>query len=102
MSSQAYGHGIATIAGTSVLDVWYPAPALGPLQGSPDQSLQSLVGKDEMRGVTRELVSLEIDLTAPPRAPSDQTQKQFCDCDAGRKVRAPTSKMVDNVDQPKG
>ena len=71
MSSQAYGHGIATIAGTSVLDVWYPAPALGPLQGSPDQSLLSLVGKDEIRGVTRELVSLEIDLTAPPRDAKD-------------------------------
>lgn len=71
MSSQAFGHGIATIAGTSVLDVWYPAPALGPLQGSPDQSLQSLVGKDEIRGVTRELVSLEIDLTAPPRDAKD-------------------------------
>ena len=71
MSSQAYGHGIATIAGTSVLDVWYPAPALGPLQGSPDQSLLFLVGKDEIRGVTRELVSLEIDLTAPPRDAKD-------------------------------
>ena len=71
MSSQAYGHGIATIAGTSVLDVWYPAPALGPLQGSPDQSLLSLVGKDEIRGVTRELVSLEIDLTSPPRDAKD-------------------------------
>ena len=71
MSSQAYGHGIATIAGTSVLDVWYPAPALGPLQGSPDQSLLSLVGKDEIRGVTRELVSLEIDLSAPPRDAKD-------------------------------
>ena len=71
MSSEAYGHGIATIAGTSVLDVWYPAPALGPLQGSPDQSLLSLVGKDEIRGVTRELVSLEIDLTAPPRDAKD-------------------------------
>lgn len=71
MSSQAYGHGIATIAGESVLDVWYPAPALGPLQGSPDQSLLSLVGKDEIRGVTRELVSLELDLTAPPRDAKD-------------------------------
>ena len=71
MSSQAYGHGIATIAGATVLDVWYPAPALGPLQGSPDQSLLSLVGKDEIRGVTRELVSLEIDLTAPPRDAKD-------------------------------
>jgi 2,3,4,5-tetrahydropyridine-2-carboxylate N-succinyltransferase len=71
MSSQAFGHGIATIAGTSVLDVWFPAPALGSLQGSPDSSLQSLVGKDDLRGVTRELVSLEIDLSAPPRDAQD-------------------------------
>jgi 2,3,4,5-tetrahydropyridine-2-carboxylate N-succinyltransferase len=71
MSSQAFGHGIATIAGTSVLDVWFPAPALGSLQGSPDLSLQSLVGKDDIRGVTRELVSLEIDLSAPPRDAQD-------------------------------
>jgi 2,3,4,5-tetrahydropyridine-2-carboxylate N-succinyltransferase len=71
MSSRAYGHGIATIAGTTVLDVWYPAPALGSLQGSPDQSLQSLVGKDDIRGVTRQLVSREIDLATPPSDAQD-------------------------------
>ena len=68
MSSLAHGHGIATLAGTTVLDVWYPAPALGALTGSPDAALTSLVGTDEVRGVTRELVSIEIDLT---KAPSD-------------------------------
>lgn len=68
MSSLAHGHGIATLAGTTVLDVWYPAPALGALTGSPDAALTSLVGTDDVRGVTRELVSIEIDLT---KAPSD-------------------------------
>lgn len=68
MSSLAHGHGIATLAGTTVLDVWYPAPALGALTDSPDAALTSLVGTDEVRGVTRELVSIEIDLT---KAPSD-------------------------------
>ena len=66
MSSLAYGHGIATVSGETVLDVWYPAPALGNLQGSPDQSLQALVGKDEIRGITRQLVSIEIDLNSAP------------------------------------
>ena len=63
MSSLAHGHGIATIAGSTVLDVWYPAPALGALTGTPDSSLTAMVGSDDARGVTRELVSLEIDLT---------------------------------------
>ena len=63
MSSLAHGHGIATIAGSTVLDVWYPAPALGALTGTPDSSLTAMVGNDDARGVTRELVSLEIDLT---------------------------------------
>ena len=66
MSSLAHGHGIATLAGTTVLDVWYPAPALGALTGAPDAALSSLIGADEVRGVTRELVSIEIDLTKAP------------------------------------
>lgn len=71
MSSLAHGHGIATLAGTTVLDVWFPAPALGPLAGAPDSSLQSMVGSDDARGVTRELVSIEIDLTVAPKDAHD-------------------------------
>ena len=71
MSSLAHGHGIATIAGSTVLDVWYPSPALGALTGAPDATLTSMVGSDDARGVTRELVSLEIDLTAAPRDAKD-------------------------------
>jgi 2,3,4,5-tetrahydropyridine-2-carboxylate N-succinyltransferase len=71
MSSLAHGHGIATIAGSTVLDVWYPAPALGALTGTPDSSLTAMVGKDDARGVTRELVSLEIDLTQAPKDARD-------------------------------
>lgn len=71
MSSLAHGHGIATLAGTTVLDVWYPAPALGALTGSPDTALTALVGTDEVRGVTRELVSIEIDLTKAPADAKD-------------------------------
>ncbi len=71
MSSLAHGHGIATVAGNIVLDVWYPAPALGPLQGSADASLSALLGQDEIRGVKREVVSLEIDLTSAPQDAKD-------------------------------
>ena len=71
MSSLAHGHGIATLAGSTVLDVWYPSPALGALIGKPDATLASMVGNDEARGVTRELVSLEIDLTVAPKDAKD-------------------------------
>ena len=71
MSSLAHGHGIATLAGSTVLDVWFPSPALGALAGEPDATLSSMVGSDEVRGITRELVSLEIDLTVPPKDAKD-------------------------------
>ena len=71
MSSLAHGHGIATLVGSTVLDVWYPSPALGALIGKPDATLASMVGNDEVRGVTRELVSLEIDLTVAPKDAKD-------------------------------
>ncbi len=71
MSSLAHGHGIATLAGTTVLDVWFPAPALGALAGAPDSSLQSMVGPDNARGVSREIISIEIDLAIAPKDARD-------------------------------
>jgi 2,3,4,5-tetrahydropyridine-2-carboxylate N-succinyltransferase len=71
MSSLAHGHGIATLAGSTVLDVWFPNPALGALTGTPDATLTSMVGSDEARGVTRELISIEIDLTVAPQDAKD-------------------------------
>lgn len=71
MSSLAHGHGIATLAGSTVLDVWFPSPALGALTGTPDASLYAMVGSDDVRGVTRELVSIEIDLTVAPADAKD-------------------------------
>ncbi len=70
-TSLAHGHGIATLADSTVLDVWFPAPALGALTGSPDASLIALATPDADRGVTREVVSIEIDLTAPPTDAKD-------------------------------
>ncbi len=71
MSTLAHGHGIATLAGSTVLDVWFPAPALGALAGSPDASLSALAVADADRGVAREVVSIEIDLTQAPADAKD-------------------------------
>ena len=70
-NSLAHGHGIATLAGSTVLDVWFPAPALGALTGTPDAALLALATPDADRGVTREVVSIEIDLATPPTDAKD-------------------------------
>jgi len=67
----ASGHGIATISGGTVLDVWFPAPILGELTKEVPQVLQTLVGKDEIRKVSREIVSIEIDLNSAPKDAKD-------------------------------
>jgi 2,3,4,5-tetrahydropyridine-2-carboxylate N-succinyltransferase len=67
----AHGHGVATMSGSSVLDVWFPAPVLGPLTSTPDGSLQALAKPDDVRGVTREVVSLEINLDEAPKDARD-------------------------------
>jgi len=67
---RASGHGIATIAGGVVLDTWFPEPTLATLPSIP-ATLKSLVGSDDIRGVTKELVSIEIDLNAAPISVSD-------------------------------
>jgi 2,3,4,5-tetrahydropyridine-2-carboxylate N-succinyltransferase len=67
----AHGHGIATLSGSTVLDVWFPAPALGSLAGTPDEALTALAVPDNDRGVTREVVSIEIDLKKAPTDAKD-------------------------------
>ncbi|TRZ85722.1 MAG: 2,3,4,5-tetrahydropyridine-2,6-dicarboxylate N-succinyltransferase [Streptomycetaceae bacterium] len=67
-SLQGSGHGIATIAADgSVLDTWFPSPALGALIGEPQEFLKELVGADAERGVSRALVSREITLSDSPK-----------------------------------
>jgi 2,3,4,5-tetrahydropyridine-2-carboxylate N-succinyltransferase len=67
----ASGHGIASISGTTVLDVWFPNPSLGALNGQADKTLTSLVGVDQTRKVKREIISLEIDLALAPQSAAD-------------------------------
>jgi len=67
---QASGHGIATIASGVVLDTWFPQPTLSGLPAVPSD-LQALVGIDAIRRVSKELVSIEIDLDKAPTSVSD-------------------------------
>jgi 2,3,4,5-tetrahydropyridine-2-carboxylate N-succinyltransferase len=68
----ASGWGIATIADNGqVLDTWFPAPALAPLSASVPAELNELAGVDKVRGVRKEIVSIEIDITATPKDVSD-------------------------------
>jgi 2,3,4,5-tetrahydropyridine-2-carboxylate N-succinyltransferase len=66
MTTIASGHGIATISNGATLDVWFPSPSLSALSGAVPAELISLAGADVARGVTREVISLEIDTTKPP------------------------------------
>jgi 2,3,4,5-tetrahydropyridine-2-carboxylate N-succinyltransferase len=71
MTTIASGHGIATIAKGVTLDVWYPSPALSQLSPSVPAELTALVGTDSARGVLREVVSIEIDISKPPANAAD-------------------------------
>jgi 2,3,4,5-tetrahydropyridine-2,6-dicarboxylate N-succinyltransferase len=73
--STAWGFGLATLdsAGT-VLDVWFPSPALGakPADVVPPAELTALQGTDTDRKVTRDVLLVEVaDLQAPPTSTED-------------------------------
>src|SRR3954468_23261406 len=79
MSEQrtAWAHGLATTTDDgTVLDVWYPAPTLGP---APDgdspyavpAELAALEGADPARGVKLTVVRTVIDLDVPPADAAD-------------------------------
>ena len=68
--TSAWGDGLATVTGTGrILDVWFPAPALGdrPAGAAAPAGLAALAGTDARRGTTRRPVSVDLaDLAAPP------------------------------------
>ncbi|MCO1338726.1 2,3,4,5-tetrahydropyridine-2,6-dicarboxylate N-succinyltransferase [Kocuria polaris] len=70
----AAGHGLATVAADgSVLDVWFPAPALGPLADAQDLTadLNASAVEDADRGTRQEVVTVEADLDAAPTSTAD-------------------------------
>ncbi|HET7760874.1 MAG TPA: 2,3,4,5-tetrahydropyridine-2,6-dicarboxylate N-succinyltransferase [Phycicoccus sp.] len=76
MTRSAWGHGLVTTtdAGT-VLDAWFPSPALGEPGGAgelaaPD-GLEALVGEDPVRRVRRDVRLVTVDLDSPPADTAD-------------------------------
>ncbi|GEN79627.1 2,3,4,5-tetrahydropyridine-2,6-dicarboxylate N-succinyltransferase [Actinotalea fermentans] len=78
----AWGHGLATVTDAGgVLDVWYPRPALGArphddaTAAEADRASLALVERaartDDVRGVVTQVVTVEIDLDAPPADTAD-------------------------------
>lgn len=67
------GDGLAAVrADGTVLDTWFPEVRTGRLPEASDTSaLEPHTGEDELRGVTVELVRVEIDLDAPVASTSD-------------------------------
>jgi 2,3,4,5-tetrahydropyridine-2,6-dicarboxylate N-succinyltransferase len=73
-ASSAWGAGLATVAEVSgrLLDAYYPAPALGPVDTGAANPLADAAGRDERRGVRTEAVLTVIeDLAAPPAGAAD-------------------------------
>ncbi len=63
----ASGTGLATLtADGTVLDTWYPAPALGRTAADMSAELAPLAGADPARGVTTIVVSTEVGSLADP------------------------------------
>ena len=73
----AWGYGLATTStdGT-VLDTWYPSPALGSLPSGRDRNIapaefEAATGPDDRRSVRVEFVTVEIDLDDAPSSTAD-------------------------------
>lgn len=71
MTTIASGHGIATISNGTTLDVWFPEPTLSALSDTIGTELTALAVADLARAVTREVVSIEIDITKAPTSVAD-------------------------------
>jgi len=79
VTASAWGHGLATVTDDGhTLDVWFPRPRLGAVVDDDADLRRELAetaaraGRDERRGVHRELVRVEIaDLAAPPDGVED-------------------------------
>lgn len=75
--TSAWGHGLATVAGDgTVLDTWFPTPALGEAPAGAGSrpapvELEAHAGPDPRRDVRVDFVTVAIDTDAPPASTSD-------------------------------
>ena len=68
----AHGTGIGTFHNDALLDVWFPSPSLGAAGTSSQPDLASLEITDEVRGVVRKVVSVDItDLGVAPTSTAE-------------------------------
>jgi 2,3,4,5-tetrahydropyridine-2-carboxylate N-succinyltransferase len=73
----AWGFGLATLAADgSMLDVWYPEPALGPAPKTDAQwfapkRLDALAKPDQLLGVRKQVIRTEIELSLPVSSTAD-------------------------------
>ncbi|MFM8384820.1 MAG: 2,3,4,5-tetrahydropyridine-2,6-dicarboxylate N-succinyltransferase, partial [Actinomycetota bacterium] len=66
--SIAYGHGLVSKSKSgAILDAHFKVLGLGKLSSSSAPDLANLGSVDEIRGVRREPISIEIDLGAAPK-----------------------------------
>ena len=73
-ATHAWGHGLQTVAADgTVLDTWYPAPALGelPADAVAPEELQAHAVPDARRAVTVAVTTVGIELAAPPASTPD-------------------------------
>jgi 2,3,4,5-tetrahydropyridine-2,6-dicarboxylate N-succinyltransferase len=76
MTRTAWGHALLTRTDDgTVLDAWFPSPALGEPGGAGELAapagLEALVGRDDARGVRREVQLVTADLDAAPADAAD-------------------------------
>jgi 2,3,4,5-tetrahydropyridine-2-carboxylate N-succinyltransferase len=74
VTAAAWGFGLTTYAADdSVLDVWFPSPALGerPADAAAAPELKALEGSDQLRRVEKRVELVEIDLDAAPASTQD-------------------------------
>ncbi|MBP2413543.1 2,3,4,5-tetrahydropyridine-2-carboxylate N-succinyltransferase [Arthrobacter stackebrandtii] len=99
----AHGHGIATVTtGGEVLDVWFPAPALGlasdTLGGAPEAAPElaalAAAGTDADRQVDQKVVFVQIDLD---EAPADAVDTYLRLHLLSHRLAAPNSINLDGI-----
>ena len=72
MTRTAHGYGLATIAADgTVLDTWYPSPALGEPPANHAAPASLTAHADPLRAVRVTVVFTQVDLDAPPADASD-------------------------------